>query len=73
MKLQMASPSFATLVARDIQSYKPFLSDVIILGISIQQANMDQQKYGKNYWESVLKIAALNDVAVFNYLKTCVL
>lgn len=62
-----------TVLATDIQSFQAVLSDAIVTKIEIQKANMDQQKYGKNYWESILKITALNDATVFNYLKTCVL
>lgn len=60
-------------LARDIQLYKDLLSDDKIAEIGIKRANIDQQKYGKNYWKSVLMISALGNHLVFNYLQTCVL
>lgn len=72
-RYKIKADSVVTALATDIQSYKTLLPDAIIARIGIQKANKDQQKYGKNYWESILKITALNDAVVYNYLKTCVL
>ena len=43
--------------------------DDIIRNIISKQAHDMQQKYGVNYWVSILNIACVSDTDVYNYLK----